>query len=396
MNYLLDKFEVFPWNENLDTGITIIDEQHKRLVSLLNRLAASLARDNLIETNDIFTELTEYAEFHFETEEAIWLEYFGDDSWLSSHQLSHSSFLPKVIELKEHEKNKSQNEIIEGIILFLIRWLAFHILDSDKRMALLIQYINAGLSFDQAKIASDKKMSGSIRVVIETVMQMYDSLSSRTMEFMRESHKREQIEKELHKANKQLRKANLRLESLAVTDQLTNLFNRRHFNTIFARELERAKRDKIPLALIVLDIDHFKKINDNYGHSAGDAALVTLAHAMSKTVGPDGMTARLGGEEFAIFLPGQTLDKGVKIADAVCANIRQLDPLIEGHRIKMTVSIGCSLHPKSALIGKSLKQADELLYRAKSSGRDQVVHDVLPDANLGAGVRRAVMARQLR
>jgi diguanylate cyclase len=172
-------------------------------------------------------------------------------------------------------------------------------------------------------------------------------------------------------------------------DPLTGVLNRGYF-------LDRIRSGQIGGALLIVDADHFKKINDNYGHSAGDAALVTLAHAMSKTVGPDGMTARLGGEEFAIFLPGQTLDKGVKIADAVCANIRQLDPLIEGHRIKMTVSIGCSLHPKSALIGKSLKQADELLYRAKSSGRDQVVHDVLPDVNLGAGVRRAVMARQLR
>jgi diguanylate cyclase len=172
-------------------------------------------------------------------------------------------------------------------------------------------------------------------------------------------------------------------------DPLTGVLNRGYF-------LDQIRSGQIGGALLIVDADHFKKINDNYGHSAGDAALVTLAHAMSKTVGPDGMTARLGGEEFAIFLPGQTLDKGVKIAEAVCANIRQLDPLIEGHRIKMTVSIGCSLHPKSALIGKSLKQADELLYRAKSSGRDKVVHDVLPDANLGAGVRRAVMARQLR
>ncbi|MBS0299866.1 MAG: bacteriohemerythrin [Proteobacteria bacterium] len=378
MNHLLDKFEVFPWNENLDTGITIIDEQHKKLVSLLNRLAAALARGNPIETNDIFTELTHYAEFHFETEEAIWLEHFGNDSWLSSHQLSHSSFLPKVVELKEGEKNKSQNEIIESIILFLIRWLAFHILDSDKRMALLIQYINNGLSFDQAKIASDKKMSGSIRVVIETVMQMYDSLSSRTMELMRESHKREQIEKELHKANKQLRKANLRLESLAVTDQLTDLFNRRHFNTIFARELKRAKRDKTPLALIMLDIDHFKKINDHYGHSAGDRALMQISRKLKEICHrPGDFPFRLGGEEFGILAANLDCQGTTEFAEIIRKEMENLHIHNEYSSTAryLTVSIGSitRIPGKTDTVDSFMSVADTRLYQAKELGRNRVV-----------------------
>jgi hemerythrin-like metal-binding protein len=302
MNSPLEKLEVFPWNENLDTGIAVIDAQHRKLVSLLNQLAATLTRGSLLETNDIFTKLTQYAEFHFETEEAIWAEHLGDDSWLSSHQLSHSSFLPKVLELKESEAIRSHTEVIESIILFLIRWLAFHILDSDKRMAFFIQHRHAGLSFDDAKIASDKKMSGSIRLVIETVMHMYDSLSSTTLELMRESHKRLAIEKELHKANKQLLKANLRLEALAITDQLTDLYNRRHFNNVFARELKRAKRDKAPLALIMLDIDHFKKINDQLGHSAGDRVLIQVGQKLKEICHrPGDFPFRLGGEEFCIL-----------------------------------------------------------------------------------------------
>ena len=378
MNDLIDKFEVFPWNENLDTGIAIIDEQHKKLVLLLNQLAAALARGNPIETNKIFTELTHYAEFHFETEEAIWLEHFGDDSWLSSHQLNHSSFLPKVIELKEREKNKSQNEIIEGIILFLIRWLAFNILDSDKRMALLIKYINSGLSFGEAKIASDKKMSGSIRIVIETVMQMYDSLSSRTMELMRESHKREQIEKELHKANKQLRKANLRLESLAVTDQLTDLFNRRHFNTIFARELKRAKRDKIPLALIVLDIDHFKKINDNYGHSAGDRALLQIGQKLKEICHrPGDFPFRLGGEEFSILAANLDYQGTIEFAEIIRKEIENLNIHNQNNSTAqyLTVSIGTitRIPGKTDTVDSFMSTADARLYQAKELGRNRLI-----------------------
>ena len=260
INNFHNDIEVFPWNKNFETGIPLIDEQHKQLVSLLNKLATSLVRGNSIEINGVFDNLTKYAEFHFESEEEIWAEYFGSDSWLSSHQISHSSFLPKVMALKEQEIRKPQTEIIESIMLFLIRWLAFHIMDNDKRMALLVHNINKGLSFEEAKAAADKKMNGSIRALIETVMTMYDSLSSRTLALMRESHERQKIENALNKTNRELRKANLRLESLAITDQLTGLFNRRHFNHVFARELNRARREKTYFALLILDIDFFKKI----------------------------------------------------------------------------------------------------------------------------------------
>ena len=166
-------------------------------------------------------------------------------------------------------------------------------------------------------------------------------------------------------------------------DPLTGLLNRGYL-------LDQIRSSQSGGALLIVDADHFKKINDNYGHSAGDSALLILAHAMSKTVGTDGLIGRLGGEEFAIFLPGVMLEKGVEVGQAICANIRQLDPLIEGHRIKLSVSIGCTLHPKSALIGKSLKHADDLLYRAKSSGRDKVAHDVLSHEAEGSSEPKAI------
>ena len=302
MNNHLDHFEVFPWNKNFETGIATIDEQHKVLVSLLNELAGTLARDDQLEINRVFDELAEYANFHFETEEAIWVEYFGDDSWLSSHQLTHSSFLPKVVELKEQDTNKPLIEIIESIVKFLIRWLAFHIIDNDKRLALVVHNMEKGLSFEEAKVASDKKMSGSIRVLIETVMTMYDGLSSRTLDLMRERHERKKIEEELHEANTQLREANIKLEELAITDQLTGLFNRRHFNNIFKQELKRANRENTYLSLIIMDIDFFKKLNDNYGHSKGDRVLVQLGQKLINLCQRPGDYAfRLGGEEFGVL-----------------------------------------------------------------------------------------------
>lgn len=268
----MDKLEVFPWNKNFETGIDRIDDQHKILISILNKLALTLTYNNPIEINRVFKQLIEYAEFHFESEEEIWIEYLHNDSWLSSHQLSHSSFLPKIFELKNQDRGKNQSEIIESIILFLIRWLAFHILDNDKRMAFFIENMQKGMAFDEAKISADRKMSGSIRGLIETVLTMYDSLSSRTLALVRESNQRKRMEQELKIANKQLRQANARLESLSITDDLTGLSNRRHFNNVFALEIKRARREKTSAALLIIDIDFFKKINDNYGHSQGNRA----------------------------------------------------------------------------------------------------------------------------
>ena len=378
MNKSLEKLEVFPWNENLDTGIAIIDEQHKQLVLLLNQLAAALTRDNLLEINDIFAELTQYAEFHFATEEQIWIEYLGNDSWLSSHQLSHSSFLPKALELSASGTNRSQAQVIENFILFLIRWLAFHILDSDKRMAIFIQHRNEGLSFDEAKIASEKKMSGSIRVVIETVMRMYDSLSSRTLDLMRESHKRLAIEKELQKTNKQLLKANLKLESLAITDHLTNLFNRRHFKIVFTQELKRAKRDKIPLALLILDIDHFKKINDQFGHSIGDQVLIQVGQKLKEICHrPGDFLFRFGGEEFCILAANLDQQGTVEFAEIIRKEIENLR--IPNHHTNtqqyLTASIGCvtQIPGKTDTIDSFISAADSRLYQAKELGRNRIV-----------------------
>jgi diguanylate cyclase len=152
-------------------------------------------------------------------------------------------------------------------------------------------------------------------------------------------------------------------------DPLTGIFNRGYL-------LDQIRAAQSGGALLIIDADHFKKINDTYGHAAGDAALVVIANAISQTIGLNGITGRLGGEEFAAFLPGATPTAGLDAAEAVCKNIRKLEPLIEGKRIKLSVSIGCTMHPKSALIGKSMKLADDLLYHAKSNGRDRVEHDL--------------------
>jgi len=200
----IEFFEVFPWNSNFETGIAVIDEQHKQLVHLLNQLAAHLAhQSDPITLNLVFDELAAYADHHFKTEEAIWQPYFIEDPWFKSHQHTHNTFISNVLELKNEEGSKSLDEVVEDILKFLTHWLAYHILDSDKRMAKTIQAIDSGLSLDQSKKHADNEMSGSMKLLIDTVLSMYDSLSSRTLDLMRERTERSRIEAALKESEKQ-------------------------------------------------------------------------------------------------------------------------------------------------------------------------------------------------
>lgn len=192
----IEIFEIFPWCKNFETGIQGIDEQHKKLVEILNRLAGHLANmSNEIILNNIFDELAAYADYHFSSEEKIWCEYFADDSWYSEHKDTHGTFIGDVLKLKNSDK--TLDETILDIVSFLSQWLAYHILDTDKRMAKGVLAMQEGLSLEDAKARADAEMQGSMRVLINTVLTMYDSLSTRTLDLMREKTLRKRAEEEL-------------------------------------------------------------------------------------------------------------------------------------------------------------------------------------------------------
>ena len=207
MSSNLDSYSVFPWDINFDTGIAKIDEQHRVLVGLLNKLANCLVNSDNIELNSTFKELADYAEMHFKEEEDIWYDYFKDDSWYSSHQLLHASFLPAIVDIKEQSDGTSLTEMIEQIVKFLIRWLAFHIIDNDMRLAFAAKALEQGSSLGDAKLLADKKMAGSMRILIETILRMYDGLSTRTIELMKERNIRKKAEAKLIESNVELKTA---------------------------------------------------------------------------------------------------------------------------------------------------------------------------------------------
>ena len=165
-----------------------------------------------------------------------------------------------------------------------------------------------------------------------------------------------------------------RVENLAATDGLTGLFNRRYFDSAFARELARCDRSSSSLGLLLADIDHFKSFNDTYGHAMGDLVLKKVAGILSGALRKADVLARFGGEEFVILLPSVTARGALESAERLRQSVAGAGVHPGGPRKQVTVSIGAALFPTDASDSESLlKAADEALYDAKHLGRNRVV-----------------------
>lgn len=197
----IDSFEIFPWNEDFETGIAMVDEQHQVLVRLLNGVARNLAlQSDSMSFGGIMRELREYTVYHFDAEEDLMRESFPGDVLESGHVLAHRDFVRKIARLEEQYELRPLDEAVEEIIAILTRWLAFHILDTDRRMAKVILATREGLSLEAAKKRVDLEMSGAVKVLIDAVLGMYERLSSRTFQLMKEIVERRSAEIQLRRA----------------------------------------------------------------------------------------------------------------------------------------------------------------------------------------------------
>ncbi len=183
------------------------------------------------------------------------------------------------------------------------------------------------------------------------------------------------LEQRVAERTEQLEQANRRLNALSVTDGLTGIANRRHFDAVLAEEWKRMARLGQPLALAMIDIDWFKKYNDYYGHQAGDACLVAVAETLAVNIGRAGdLVARYGGEEFVFIAPIMDEARALEMAEKVCDAISAKNlPHAQSLFAHVTASIGVASTIPSANTEPEalLKHADEALYRAKESGRNR-------------------------
>ncbi|HVP22161.1 MAG TPA: diguanylate cyclase [Anaerolineaceae bacterium] len=162
------------------------------------------------------------------------------------------------------------------------------------------------------------------------------------------------------------------LEKLATTDALTGLYNRRHLFTLGEYELEKSRRQEIPISMILLDIDDFKLVNDNFSHAIGDRVLIEIAKSLTRNARVGDICCRYGGEEFIILLPNTGLAAGQDVAERIRKVISATPLQIDGVEIRITASLGVAqVEPEDIDLASLIARADRAMYRAKSSGRDQ-------------------------
>jgi len=166
-----------------------------------------------------------------------------------------------------------------------------------------------------------------------------------------------------------------KLQKLAATDVLTEIHNRRHFYELAKIEFNRSQRQNKNIALLLLDLDNFKRVNDQYGHAGGDMVLKSFADDIKQLLRSYDIFGRLGGEEFAILLPELTITEAVIIAERIRKVIEHMVVVYEQQPINITVSIGLSTnHHQQKHLDELIKAADINLYQAKSLGRNQVCY----------------------
>ena len=193
------------------------------------------------------------------------------------------------------------------------------------------------------------------------------------------SHSRTQLEQSLGREREllaKLREHNAYLEDLACTDPLTSLRNVRSFDSTLEQEFKVAKRYDQPLSLLMLDVDHFKSVNDSYGHPSGDCVLRELADILRESVRESDVVARTGGEEFSILLPRADRDQAARLAERIRNETFSRRFLFDGQSMRITVSVGLATYPRDAEIISPrhlVCYADRALLVAKQDGRDRVV-----------------------
>jgi len=179
--------------------------------------------------------------------------------------------------------------------------------------------------------------------------------------------------RQLHARIEEIGRLQVALQELAVRDSLTGLYNRRYLDETLEREVSRARREGNPLSLVMLDIDHFKKVNDTYGHQVGDEGLRMLAATLLADIRAEDVACRYGGEEFLILLPNMPLETAMMRAEAWRVAVEGLCVALGNFRITFTISLGVAAYPEHGKTPDDLTRcADQALYRAKNEGRNRV------------------------
>ena len=256
---------------------------------------------------------------------------------------------------------------------------AISIIHSEKIDLILLDIIMPDMDgYELCKLLKDDNSTEHIPIIFLTSKSDEDSIEMAYdiggIDYVTKPFKPKEL---LAKVKRELYLQDLQeeLKLLASTDPMTKLFNRRYFTEMSESLLDLAKREKTQSAIIMLDIDKFKNINDTYGHKVGDDVIISLSKTLQEFTRKSDVVSRWGGEEFVILLPNTDLDGALTIAEKIRVTVENLVLLVEENKdLKFTVSIGVStVYSENDLnIEASINRADIALYTAKKSGRNKV------------------------
>ncbi len=254
---------LFNWNEDFETGLPAIDAQHRHLVDLLNRFGDHISRDDPSpeEVSSVLSDLADYAVYHFREEEALMGAQGVDDRHRIPHEGEHASFIREVsarIEGFDIDDPLSADRLIK----YLVCWLVYHILGSDQYMARQIAAIRDGSSASQAFGSAERKKEKSVDTLLEAMHGLFEQVSHRNREL---EELNRTLESKVIDRTRALTEANEKLETLSLTDPLTGLPNRRHAMRKLASSFNEAIVSHSALACLMIDVDHFKEVNDQGG-----------------------------------------------------------------------------------------------------------------------------------
>jgi len=302
-------------------------------------------------------------------------EYWFDFMTIEINNLKHvTDELIKMFDAKVHQESQQleyNNYIVFGVIsLFLLSASFFSIMlncsiiSPIRRVTYALNCLAKGqynIHFKEGVVSDD----------ISAIKIAYEKLRRKLLQvnIFQATVERQKSEIEYRKSQQ------AHFEHLALTDALTGAVNRHQFNLVLADEIFKADNHKRPLTILLLDIDHFKQVNDTFGHGVGDEVLIKFYQACKAAARASDVVARIGGEEFVIILPNTNKENAFQFAELLRKKIQKLDIVVAEKNIKLTVSIGVSLWQKTLFSSPKvfIADADKLLYQAKTQGRNKVV-----------------------
>ncbi len=358
-------FKLFDWDDAFITELPQIDAQHRELVDLINRLGRLCTSLEEIRGADYVATrgaLLEYAARHFTEEEAEMRRCDLDQGFQRAHAASHRAFVRRVERLGAPGTEVTLHETW-SMLDYLVCWLSEHILVVDQQMARQERAIAAGLSAVEAWAQEQRHAHSCTEPATKALRQLLWKLAESNAKLRTLNH---ELEQRVAQRTAALSEANRRLTVLSNEDDLTGLPNHRFAVRTLDELWARAREENGAFAILLIDIDRFKMVNDRYGHAVGDALLRDFAARLRRIARAGDTACRLGGDEFLAICPRTDVEQATRLAQRL---LRAQQPFStpDGKCCwDGALSIGIAATSSTTRSAEALlERADHALYRAK-------------------------------